>query len=179
MRSPDAEDTFTALFDEYRPAVYAYLLGKLGDPEQARDLLQETFLRVWRRLHEVRDLPPGRQRAWIYTVAKNLTTDEYRSRGTRNATTAALRQEAWSDARTAESPEAGAERAERVSEVADAVRALPEELRVILTMQAVGELTSAQIGAALDQPAGTIRYKLAMARRRLAGALAVPARMEA
>ncbi|MGH3322132.1 MAG: sigma factor-like helix-turn-helix DNA-binding protein [Streptosporangiaceae bacterium] len=55
-----------------------------------------------------------------------------------------------------------------MDEVASAIRALPEELRVVLTMHTVGELTSAQIGAALDQPAGTVRYKLALARKQLA-----------
>jgi RNA polymerase sigma-70 factor, ECF subfamily len=49
-----------------------------------------------------------------------------------------------------------------------AIRALPEEQRVILSMATVGEMTSNQIGDALGQPAGTVRYKLSQARRRLA-----------
>lgn len=175
MSQTDAEQAFDALFDEHRSAVFAYLLGRVGDRETARDLLQETFLRVWRRLGEVRALPPERRRAWVYTVARNLVTDTYRSRATRDATERAVRDSAPTRTPASEGPEARAETAERVAEVGVAVRALPEELRTILAMHAVGDQTSAQIGAALGQPPGTIRYKLAQARRRLAGTLDVTA----
>src|SRR5206468_1159598 len=65
---PDAERAFTRLYEEHRPAIHAFLLGRAGDPETARDLLQETFLRVWRSLHAVLDLPAERRRSWIFAV---------------------------------------------------------------------------------------------------------------
>lgn len=172
-RTSDDEPVFSALYEEFRPAVHAYLLGRFGDPETARDLTQEVFLRAWRRLGEIRDLPEERQRAWLFTVAKNLATDTYRSRATRDATAAALRQRATEVAPSADEPATSVERGERLDEVATAVRELPEELRVVLTMHAVAELTSRQIGALLDQPAGTVRYRLALARRQLAARLSV------
>lgn len=180
-RTSDDERAFSALYEELRPAVYAYLLGRFSDPETARDLTQEVFLRMWRRLDEIRDLPEERRRAWLFTVAKNLATDTYRSRATRDATSAALRTEASETAPVADEPAATVERGERLDEVTAAVRELPDELRVVLTMHAVGELTSRQIGAMLEQPPGTVRYKLALARRRLAERLRVgdPATMEA
>ena len=54
----------------------------------------------------------------------------------------------------------------------EAIRQLPEEQRVAVTMAAAGGLTSAQIAAALDVPAGTVRYRLSLARRTLSAALA-------
>lgn len=168
------EATFAAIFERHRDGVYAYLLGRLGDPEPARDLLQETFLRAWRRLTELVEMDPDRLRAWLFTVARNLVTDTYRARATRDATWDALRATARPSAPEGERPDARAETAELVGEVGAAVRALPEDLRVILAMHAVAGMTSAQIGAALGQPAGTIRYKLARARGRLAEALRVP-----
>lgn len=164
----DDERAFGELFDEHRPAVFAYLVGRVSDREWAGDLLQDVFLRAWRRIDEIRDLPVERQRAWIFTVAKNLVTDAYRSRATREATMSTLRQTAETTATGPDDPAERAETAEQVSAVASAVRQLPDEMRVIVTMNAVGELTSAQIGEALGQPAGTIRYKLSLARRRLA-----------
>lgn len=161
----DAETVFTEVFATYHRAVHAYLVGRLGEPQAARDLLQETFLRVWRRIGELGPLPPERRQAWIFTVARNLVTDTYRTEATRNATVRALGVQVQPIARPADQPDARAETGELVREVGSAVRSLPEELRVILTMHAVGELTSAQIGAALGLPAGTVRYKLAMARR--------------
>jgi RNA polymerase sigma factor (sigma-70 family) len=86
----NAEQRFTEIFEASHRAVYAYLLGRVGDRELARDLVQETFLRVWRRLDEVAALPSARRQAWIFTVARNLATDAHRSRATREATARAL-----------------------------------------------------------------------------------------
>jgi RNA polymerase sigma-70 factor, ECF subfamily len=174
MVTPDedaAERAFTELFDAHRPGVYGYLLGRVSEPDTARDLLQETFLRVWRRLTEVRSLTPDRQRAWIFAVARNLVTDTYRARATREATGEALQGLARSTIPETDQPDTRAATAELVAEVGAAVRNLPEDQRVILAMHAVSELTSAQIGAALELPAGTVRYKLNQARRALARAL--------
>ena len=61
--------------------------------------------------------------------------------------------------------------AERATVVAAAMAKLPEQQRVTLAMAAAGELSSAEIGAALGVPAGTVRYRLSLARRTLAEAL--------
>ena len=55
--------------------------------------------------------------------------------------------------------------------MSEAISRLPDDQRVALTMAAAGEMTSAQIGAALGVPAGTVRYRLSLARRTLAAAL--------
>ena len=138
--------------------MYAYLLGRLSDPELARDLLQETFLRVWRRLSELAPLPDAQQRAWIFTVARNLAIDSYRASAATQPTTVA-------------GPHQHAEFNERLAQLDAAIRHLPEEQRVILSMATAGGLTSRQIGEALGEPAGTIRYRLSQARKQLAGAL--------
>jgi RNA polymerase sigma-70 factor (ECF subfamily) len=62
--------------------------------------------------------------------------------------------------------------AERATDVAAAMARLPEQQRVTLVLAAAGELNSAEIGAALGVPAGTVRYRLSLARRTLAEALA-------
>jgi RNA polymerase sigma-70 factor, ECF subfamily len=174
-RPGDAEKVFTEIFEAYHSGVHAYLVGRVGERELARDLLQETFLRVWRRLDEVGALPPPRRQAWIFTVARNLVTDAYRARATREATVQTLAHQVVAVSRAVavddDTPAAQVERNELMNDVRTAVRTLPEELRVILAMHAVGDLTSAQIGEALGQPAGTVRYKLARARRALAAAL--------
>jgi RNA polymerase sigma-70 factor, ECF subfamily len=167
----DDERTFTRLYDGHRPAVYGYLLGRAGDPETARDLLQETFLRTWRHLAAVRDLAPERQRAWIFAVARNLVIDVRRSHAVRAAAQAALRRTAAEAAPAADEPPARAELAERLELLDRAIRRLPEPLRVALAMCTVGGLTSAEAGDLLGEPAGTIRYRVNQARRRLAGEL--------
>jgi RNA polymerase sigma-70 factor (ECF subfamily) len=151
--------------------VHAYFLGRVADPELARDLVQEAFLRAWRRLSEIAPLPPDRQRAWIFTVARNLAIDSYRAGAARQAAEAALRHQAATEEATVAGPHLEAESRERLAQVDAAIRRLPEEQRVILSMATAGGLTSRQIGEALGEPAGTVRYRLSQARKQLAAAL--------
>jgi RNA polymerase sigma-70 factor (ECF subfamily) len=167
----DDASVFTGIFDQHGHAVHAYFVGRVADPELARDLLQETFLRVWRRLAEVAPLPKDRRRAWIFTVARNLAIDSYRAGAARRAAEAALRRDAGTEATTVAGPERQAELGDRLARLDAAVGRLPEEQRVILSMAAVGGLTSRQIGEALGEPAGTVRYRLSQARKQLAAEL--------
>ena len=168
---PDAERAFTGLYEEHRTAIHAFLLGRAGDPETARDLLQETFLRVWRHLGTVLDLPSERRRTWIFAVARNLVIDVRRGQAVRTAAQAALRHAAVEAAPAGEEPPARAELAERVALLDGAICDLPEPLRVALSLCTVGGLTSAEAGELLGEPAGTVRYRLSEARRRLAAAM--------
>jgi RNA polymerase sigma-70 factor, ECF subfamily len=167
----DDADVFTRVFERHRHGVHAYFLGRVADPELARDLVQETFLRVWRRLSELEPLPEDRQRAWIFTAARHLAIDSYRAGATRRATEDALRQAAATREATVPGPELQTEAADRLAELEAAIRELPEEQRVILSMATAGGLTSRQIGQALGEPAGTVRYRLSQARKQLTATL--------
>jgi RNA polymerase sigma-70 factor, ECF subfamily len=171
--TPSGDDTaaFTRIFEQHRHAVHAYFLGRVADPELAADLLQEAFLRVWRRLSEVEARSGDQQRAWIFTVARNLAIDSYRAGATRRATEASLRQAAATRETAVPGPHLAAEHAERLAQLDAAIAELPQEQRVILSMATAGELTSRQIGEALGEPAGTVRYRLSQARKQLAAAL--------
>jgi len=48
------------------------------------------------------------------------------------------------------------------------IRRLPEDLRTVLLMQVLGEMSSTEIGRLLQRPPGTVRYQLSVARRQLA-----------
>jgi RNA polymerase sigma-70 factor (ECF subfamily) len=169
--SRDDAAVFTRIFDQHRHAVHAYFLGRVADPELARDLVQETFLRAWRRLSEIGSLPEDAQRAWIFTVARNLAIDSYRADAARRAAEVALRQDAATRETTVAGPHLHAELGEQVARLDAAIRGLPEEQRVILSMATAGGLTSRQIGEALGEPPGTVRYRLSQARKQLATAL--------
>jgi RNA polymerase sigma-70 factor (ECF subfamily) len=167
--SRDDAAVFSRIFDRHRHAVHAYFLGRVADPELARDLLQETFLRAWRRLSEIGPLPDARQRAWLFTVARNLAIDSYRASAARREAEDALRHQAATQETTVAGPHLQAELGERLARLDAAIRGLPEDQRVILSMATAGGLTSRQIGEALGVPAGTVRYRLSQARKQLAG----------
>jgi RNA polymerase sigma-70 factor, ECF subfamily len=166
--SSDDEAAFVDLYEQHRRGVHAFLVAKTSDPEAARDLLQETFLRLWRRLDEVVGLDQGRQRAWLFTVARNLVIDRYRSRATRDATVAALARQTRGAQACAPDAAQRVELRDQLAMLEQAIAVLPEEQRVILTMTAVAGMTSQQVGQALGLPPGTVRYRLHQARTRLA-----------
>ncbi|HTU08439.1 MAG TPA: RNA polymerase sigma factor [Trebonia sp.] len=167
----DREAEFRRLFDAHRGPVHAYFTGRIGDRQAAADLTQDVFLRVWQHLDKLTDMPGDGQRAWVFTVARNLSIDAGRLTRTRADTERALARESARQPQPGSPASVPVIAAERATVVGEAIKELPEDQRVALTMAAAGTMTSGEIAAALGVPAGTVRYRLSMARRALATAL--------
>jgi RNA polymerase sigma-70 factor (ECF subfamily) len=168
----DRLQLFDRLYATHATALHDYLLGRTSDAEVARDLLQETCVRLWRRIAEVGELAPDRQRAWLFTVARNLVVDLYRSRASAEAANAALGQRAIAaGAGAVAAAETDAMAREDRDLLDAAIARLPQALRTVLVLQVLGDRTSAEIGELLGRPAGTVRYQIAQARRQLAAEL--------
>ena len=77
------------LHDEHAAALWRFAL-RLVDNDRARaeDVVQETLLRAWRHRAILESSPPA-LRAWLYTVARNIVIDEWRSRRAQLETTVA------------------------------------------------------------------------------------------
>lgn len=65
-------------YDAYRVGLYRFALSLLRSPEQAEDVLQETFLRLLTARFSVPT--PGKEKAWLFKVARNLCMDILRKR---------------------------------------------------------------------------------------------------
>ncbi len=72
------ERAFQALADRYDDRLVHFVNRTIGDRDKAEDLVQETFLRVYRHLH--RYDPDRKFSTWIYTIASNLAKNELRNR---------------------------------------------------------------------------------------------------
>jgi RNA polymerase sigma-70 factor (ECF subfamily) len=71
------------LHDEHAPALWAFCLHLTGnDRAQAEDVAQETLLRAWRNA-EVLQESRGSVRSWLFTVARNIVIDDWRSKKVR------------------------------------------------------------------------------------------------
>ncbi len=165
---PDLAEAFNRIYDAHRQAVHSYFLGRTGDPEPALDLLQEAFLRAWRHIAMLRELSADRQLYWLFAVARNVLTDHFRRRGAQDEAYQSYGRDLERQAPPSDDPDLALQRTEELALLDRAIRRLPDHLRTVLLMQVVGELSSAQIGELLEQPAGTVRYHLALARRQLA-----------
>ena len=72
------EDDFQKAYKAFSGAVFHFCLARISDYEQAMDLTQETFLRLWKILYE--NKPVKNSRAFLFTCARNLITDVYRKK---------------------------------------------------------------------------------------------------
>lgn len=63
----------------------SFLLQRVSDRQVAEDLLQETFLRIHKKLDDIED--EQRMTAWVFQIARNLVTDHYRSKAHANLAT--------------------------------------------------------------------------------------------
>ncbi len=69
---------FAAIYREHRDEIHRYIARRIPSPETVEDLVQETFLRAWRRIgtYTWTGRPVG---AWLVTIARNLVTDHFKS----------------------------------------------------------------------------------------------------
>ena len=174
-------ESFDVLYATHARGLHAYFLGRTGDTVVADDLLQETFVRVWRHLDTIVRVPEARRRYWLYRTAHNILVDAYRRRHVRRGEVLATDAgECAIEARDRVSASRDALRTqvEERMDLEEAISQLPERLRVILAMSLAGGMSSRDIGEALGCPAGTVRYWLSEARRRLASALGVAEPMQ-
>jgi RNA polymerase sigma-70 factor (ECF subfamily) len=152
------------LHDEHAAALWGYCLRLTGrDHARAEDVVQETLLRAWRhrdRLDESR----GSVRAWLFTVARNIVIDDWR---TRRATAEVV---------VAEVPEAR-DVDDRTDElllswvVAEAVTSLSEDHRAVLLECYFRGASVAQAARRLGIPEGTVKSRTHYALRALRLAL--------
>jgi RNA polymerase sigma-70 factor, ECF subfamily len=73
-----SRDAYTQLYLKYRQRVYAYCLRVLCDEDEAKDLFQEVFVRVYERSHQFQE--ERSLGGWIFTIAHNLCLNKIRDR---------------------------------------------------------------------------------------------------
>ena len=155
------EDFETTALPFARP-LYATALRLTGRTEDALDLVQETFLRAYRTFANFR--PGTNPKAWLFTILRSVSANRWRQRQ-RQPTLVPLGE--WED-RFGPIAAAGAPpRNAPIEEVGRAMEALPEEFRHAVLLVDVEGLTYEEAAAALGCPVGTIRSRLARARRAL------------
>ncbi|MCS7036968.1 MAG: sigma-70 family RNA polymerase sigma factor [Saprospiraceae bacterium] len=162
---------FTALFTrEFAPLaddLFRYAFWLTGDYTRAEDLVQETYLRVWRYIDRYR--PGTYAKAWLFRICKNLFVNDYRKNGRQ------MNIESYED--WIGSPESKNLLAQDPNyaaiseEVMLAINTLPDRTRTMVLLDAQG-FSYQEIADIMEIPIGTVRSTLHRARIRLAPLLA-------
>lgn len=154
------EEAFAELVRRYERRVIKTLYQLVGNLEIARDLTQETFLRVYRSLD--RFDTSRRFGPWLFRVAVNLATDWMR-RGRHLSVTNQATQRGMEPSPGVSRPEM--ERRELVQEVRHVLMMLPENYRIVLVLRELQGLSTAEIAAITGRKEATIRWRLGQARQ--------------
>ena len=142
----------------------SYLL--LGDPDDAEDVAQETFLRAWNHLKRFDTTRP--LRPWLLNIASNLASNRRRSAGRYLAAlTRASRHEPTSSSSTEEK----SAREMDAKDLWRAVQTLSVADQQIVYLRYFLELSVAETAQALNIPEGTVKSRLSRALERLRGIL--------
>lgn len=166
---------FEALMRRHHAALGRLLRAIVRNPEDAEDLLQETFLRAYRFLHRF-----DQERAfapWLMTIGANLARNHLRR--ARGRAEVPLEDEGPGGEPVGPGPRLAdphgpqvRDHRELLEQARAALARLPDEQRVVLEMRLLGEMSYKEIAAALAIPIGTVMSRLSRARDRLQGELA-------
>jgi RNA polymerase sigma-70 factor (ECF subfamily) len=154
-----------ALRDLYRVAggrVLAVALRILRDRAEAEDVVQDTFLELWRRADRY-DPRRASPETWAVVIARSRAIDRLRARGTAARAAEAQAREPEPEAPTLEPAEARQER----ESVRQALAELPAEQREALELACWEGLTHREISARTGQPLGTVKTRVRRAMARL------------
>ncbi|NKQ53681.1 sigma-70 family RNA polymerase sigma factor [Amycolatopsis sp. K13G38] len=84
MKGAAEDELMRALHEDHAAALWSYALKLTsGDRAQAEDVVQETLLRAWKH-PRVLDQSQGSARAWLFTVARRIAIDGWRSAAARS-----------------------------------------------------------------------------------------------
>ena len=164
MSTPTPEnELLRALHDEYAAPLWSFALRLTGgDRGRAEDVVQETLLRAWKH-PEVANSERGSARSWLFTVARRIVIDDWRSR------------QARPEVPMASPPERGvADNTDQVLQgwlVADALAALSPAHRDVIVECFYRGRSVAEAASILGVPEGTIKSRTHYALRALRLAL--------
>jgi len=168
-------DAFNELVLQYQDLAYHHAYALLGDPAQAEDATQESFIKAFQALNTMRGVS---FRGWLLKIVTNSAYDLMR-RAQRHPTQALYPEDengeevesaAWLVDPTSDVQDI-VEEHERSSQIYQALDQLPEAFRSVLTLIDVNDMDYTEAAEVLGVPLGTVKSRLARARLQMRGKL--------
>jgi RNA polymerase sigma-70 factor, ECF subfamily len=153
---------FEALYDAHCSRAFGLAWYLLGDGHDAEDVVQESFLAIWRSGH----MPPidePKTLSWLLTIVRNRSIDVLRARRRRSASSLDERFDSPDGTDVQGEVAINVER----EEVRQALNTLPADQREVLELAYHGGLSHHEIAERLSLPVGTVKGRIRLALNRL------------
>ena len=163
-------NAFEKLVTEYEKAVYAIAQRMTGNPEDAADMTQETFIKAYNSLGSFRG--DSKFSVWLYRIANNVCLDFLRSRSRKPTVSLSVEADAGEEtqldvADESQSPELLLERGLTRDAVRRGLDTLPPDYKQILLLREIQGLSYEEIASALGIDLGTVKSRIFRARKKL------------
>ena len=163
---------FRELYKRFGNLVYSTCLRIVRDNQVAEDIVQEIFIRIWRKPDRY-VAQRGKFVTWLTSVTRNRAVDEVRSRSRRyrHETTSTEEREREIAGPETNDPALTAELADQRRLILTAMAGLPAEQRQVIELAYFGGLTQQEIAERLSQPLGTVKTRIRLGMQKLRAAL--------
>lgn len=163
-------EAFDILVHRYKDPLTNYIYRFLGDMKECEDLLQETFLRVYRNRHSYRRI--AKYSTWLYTIAGNLARSEYRKRKRRRlfSLQSVNRDDEEYEVEIPDEtylPDVHTESLMQDKFVQETLRQIPEEFREVVVLRDIQQLSYEEIAEITGLPMGTVKSRINRGRTKL------------
>ncbi len=163
------ENAFTELHRRYRPNIYNYIAKKIENRQDAEELVQDTFMKVWQHIHTLNE--PDKVLNWMYRIASQLIAGWHRKQKSvsrRGSSVDVYEAEGDSAASTVvyQTAEEAAFIAERFDALDKAIAQLPERDQQMVRLQSNGH-SSEEIAEIRGDTVSAAKNRLSRAKKKL------------
>ena len=173
VRDTNDSEIFRELIERHQNAVIGTIAKMLGNANEAEDIAQQVFLRLWKSRSRYK--PSAKFTTFLYTITRNLVFNESRRRSRRKETSLDQHKEDYElelPANPNQQPDNEQLNAELRGAIASAIEALPEKQRLAVILRRYQNLPYEEIGEVLDLTVPAVKSQLFRARGTLREALA-------
>jgi RNA polymerase sigma-70 factor (ECF subfamily) len=151
----------------YIDGLFGYAMVLARNPEEAADLVQETYVRALKARESLR--PSSNVKSWLFTILRNIWLNQLRHQRAAPQIVELEAHEGIADVAVETSKDPHAQYVSKMEQetVRNAIQQLPAEFREIIILREYEELSYQEIAAMLDCPAGSVMSRLARARSKL------------
>ena len=141
-------DAFRQFYQETARPVYSFILSLTQSPQEAEDVMQDTYLSVWTKAEDY--IPQGKPLAWVFTIARNLCYMRFREQK-KHSFVGLEELEGMEEGESCQPIEQAAER----KVLLDALKKLRQQERQIVLLHAAAGLKHREVARALKLPLAT------------------------